>query len=43
MALTAQEVFRDTVQVLPAEERLRLAALILQDLAQSNVALVDRS
>ena len=28
---------------LPPSERLRLAALILQDLAQSEVAVVDRS
>jgi hypothetical protein len=38
MALTAQEVFTETVRVLPPTERLRLAALILQDLAQSEVA-----
>jgi hypothetical protein len=35
MALTAQELFRETVSALPPKERLRLAALILQDLAQS--------
>ena len=43
MALTAQEVFAETVRALPPSERLRLAALILQDLAQSEVAVVDRS
>jgi hypothetical protein len=43
MALTAQEVFTETVRDLPPSERLRLAALILQDLAQSEVAVVDRS
>ena len=43
MALTAQEVFTDTVRSLPPGERLRLAALILQDLTKSDVALVDRS
>ena len=43
MALTAQEVFAETVRALPPSERLRLAALILQDLAQSDVAVVDRS
>ena len=43
MALTAQEVFTGTVRDLPPSERLRLAALILQDLAQSEVAVVDRS
>jgi len=43
MALTAQEVFTETVRALPPSERLRLAALILQELAQSEVAVVDRS
>ncbi len=43
MALTAQEIFAETVRALPLSERLRLAALILQDLAQSDVAVVDRS
>ena len=43
MAQTAQEVFTETVRTLPPRERLRLAALILQDLAQSEVSGVDRS
>ena len=43
MALTAQEVFTETVRDLPPSERLRLAALILQELTQSEVAGVDRS
>ena len=43
MALTAQEVFTETVRALSPNERLRLAALILQDLAQAEVAVVDRS
>jgi hypothetical protein len=43
MALTAQEVFTETVRTLSPSERLRLAALILQDLAQSDVTVVDRS
>ncbi len=43
MALTAQEVFTETIRALPPSERLRLAALILQDLAQSDVAVVNRS
>jgi len=43
MALTAQEVFTETVRALPPSERLRLAALILQELTQSEVAGVDRS
>ena len=43
MALTAQEVFKQTVKALPPSERLRLAALILDELAHSDVAVVDRS
>ena len=41
MALTAQEIFTETIQALPLTERLRLAALILQDLAQSEVTVVE--
>jgi len=37
MALTAQEVFTETVRALPPGEQLRLAALILQELVQSGV------
>ncbi len=43
MAMTAQDVFKNAVRALPPNERLRLAALILQDLAQSELALVERS
>ena len=43
MAMTAQEVFTETVRVLPPSERLRLAALILQELSQSDLALVGRN
>ncbi len=43
MAITAQEVFAETVRALPPTERLRLAALILQDLAQADMAVVDTS
>jgi hypothetical protein len=43
MALTAQEVFKETVRSLPLSERLRLAAMILQKLAEPDVAVVDRS
>lgn len=39
--LTAQEVFIETVRALPPTERLRLAALILDDLAKSNLAVID--
>ena len=43
MALNAEEVFTETVRVLPLSERLSLAALILQELAQPEVVVVDRS
>ena len=43
MSATAQEVFTETVLSLPPTERLRLAALILQDLAQTDMAVVDVS
>ena len=43
MTITAQEVFTETVRALPPTERLRLAALILQDLAQADMAVVDIS
>ncbi len=43
MAITAQEVFTETVRALPPTERLRLAALILQDLARAEMAVVDAS
>ena len=41
MPTTAQEVFAETVRALPPTERLRLAALILEDLTQSNLSVVD--
>ena len=43
MVMTAQEVFAGTVRALPLNERLRLAALILQDLTQSGVSVVEQS
>ena len=42
MALTAQEVFARDVRSLPLGERLRLASLILQELADSGYAIVQR-
>ena len=42
MALTAQEIFVETVQSLPPDEQFRLAALILQKLSQSGITVVDR-
>ena len=41
MALTAQEIFSETVQSLPPDEQFRLAALILQELSQSGITVVD--
>lgn len=43
MATTAEELFADTVRALPPTERLRLAALILEDLAQPHLSIVDIS
>lgn len=40
--LTAQQVFSETVRSMTPAERLRLAALILYDLARLDVAIVDR-
>ncbi len=41
MALTAQEVFTQTVCTLPPNEQLCLASLILQELTHSKVAIVN--
>lgn len=43
MPTTARDVFSETVRALPPTERLRLAALILDDLARSNLSVVDVS
>ena len=43
MMTTAQKVFTEIVRTLPPGEQLRLAALILQDLTQLDVASVDSS
>jgi hypothetical protein len=43
MATTAEEVLTKDVRNLPLSEQLRLAALILQDLTQSGVAVVEQS
>ncbi len=42
-ATTAQEIFTHTVRMMPPAEQLRLASLILNDLAQSNLTVVDAS
>jgi hypothetical protein len=41
MATNAKDIYADTVRQLPPNERLRLAALILEDLA-SSVAFADQ-
>ncbi len=41
MVMTGQEVFTETVRAIPPTEQLRLAALILQDLAQADMSVVD--
>jgi len=43
MGLTAQEIFTRDVCDLPLSERLRLAAIILQDLTHSGVTVVEQS
>ena len=43
MLATAQDVFAETVRMLPPVERLRLAALILDNLTQTPTAIVDAS
>ncbi|OGO40732.1 MAG: hypothetical protein A2Z04_03845 [Chloroflexi bacterium RBG_16_57_9] len=43
MPTTAQEIFVETVRALPPTERLRLAAIILEDLTQSHLSVVDTS
>ena len=43
MALTAQEIFTRDVRDLPLSERLRLAAIILQEFTQSGVTVVEQS
>ncbi len=41
MTSTAQEVYAEAVRSLPLTEQLRLAALILDQLARPDVAVVD--
>ena len=43
MALTAQEIYTRDVRDLPSSERLRLAAIILQELTHSGAAIVEQS
>lgn len=43
MPTTAQEVFTNNVRLLPPAERLRLAALILDDLTRTKPPGIDHS
>ena len=43
MPATAQDVFAEAVRMLPPVERLRLAALILDNLTQTPTSIVDAS
>jgi hypothetical protein len=38
---TVQEIYQNIVATLPLSDRLRIAALILNDLTQQNVAVID--
>jgi hypothetical protein len=40
---TIQEIYQNIVATLPLSDRLRLAALILNELTQQNVAVIDAS
>ena len=40
-AITAQDIYSATVRSLPPDERLKLAALILNDLAQQDVTKIE--
>ncbi len=43
MSTTARELFEKDVHGLPPSERLRLAAMILQELTESGVTVVQQS
>ncbi len=43
MPATAEELYADAVRAMPPKERLRLDALILEDLAEPNWSIVDTS
>jgi hypothetical protein len=38
---TVQEIYQNIVATLPLSDRLRMAALILNDLTQQNLAVID--
>lgn len=43
MTTTAQEIYSKIVDILPLNEKLRLATLILNDLTNKNISLVNYS
>ena len=43
MTKTVQEIYREVVEILPLDERLRLATMILNDLTNKNISLVNYS
>ncbi len=43
MPTTIDEIYTQVIRVLPPEERLQLATLILNNLASQNVGVVDES
>ena len=42
MVANAKQIYADTVRHLPSHERLKLARLILQDIASSGIEFSDR-
>jgi hypothetical protein len=43
MTKTVQEIYSEVVKILPLDERLRLATMILNDLTNKNISLVNYS
>lgn len=43
MNKTVQEIYREVVEILPLNQRLQLATIILNDLTNQNIFLVDYS
>ncbi len=43
MNKTIQEIYSEVVEILPLNERLQLATMILNDLTNQNISLVDYS
>jgi hypothetical protein len=43
MSKTVQEIYSEVVEILPLDERLRLATMILNDLTNKNIGLMNYS